>query len=334
MLRDHWYIAAEAGALRARPLARVVLGEPLVLFRENGRAAALQDRCAHRNMALSRGRVSEGCIECPYHGWRYAGDGSCVEIPSLEEAAPARSIGVRSYRTVEQDGYVWVYMGDGVPASPPRPFAHKGETGWTTFTMANRFEAGALACLETFLDCPHTVYVHRGLFRSAEARPVRARVSCGPDEVEVLFEEERDAGSVVSRLLFPSGRRLVHTDRFLMPSTSRVDYSFGDDRHFIITSQCTPVREHETDVYTVVTFRFGRIAPLVRLAFEPLSRRIIRQDLDVLKAQTEQIKLFGGKHFTSTESDLVGPHIQRLWREAERAHAADPPPARDVVLRF
>src|SRR5205085_8696646 len=162
------------------------------------------------------------------------------------------------------------------------------------------------------------------------------------------------AQSVVSRLLFPSGRKMVHSDRFLMPTTSRVDYSFGPDRHFVITSQCTPISEHETEVYTVMTFRFGRhlpvarvAGPLVRLFFEPISRKIIRQDARILQAQTEQLRHYGHPQFTFVESDLIGPHIWRLWRSALDG-AADPGAAapspdlavssagseREVLLRF
>jgi phenylpropionate dioxygenase-like ring-hydroxylating dioxygenase large terminal subunit len=335
-LREYWYIAAETRRLGTRPLARTLLGDPLVLFRgADGRPAALADRCAHRNMALSRGRVVGTAIECPYHGWRYDGGGRCVAVPSSPTGGPESGIAVPTYPCAESDGYVWVYMGAHPPAGPPPPFPHRSEPGWTTFTMANRFQAGAFACLENFLDCPHTVYVHRGLFRSANARPVRARVVVGSAEVVATFEEERDAESVVSRLLFPKGRAMVHTDRFLMPARSQVDYSFGPDRHFIITSQCTPVSDTETDVYTVVTFRFGNIAPLVRLFFEPLSRRIIRQDLEVLAAQTANVARFGGTpRFTSVESDLIGPHILRLWREAARGEVGATPAEKDVVLRF
>jgi phenylpropionate dioxygenase-like ring-hydroxylating dioxygenase large terminal subunit len=339
-LREHWYIACEARRLRRRPLARTLLGEPLVLFRAaGGRPAALLDRCAHRNLALSRGRVRDACLECAYHGWRYAADGRCAAIPSLPEPAevPGR-IGVASYPAVESDGYVWVYVGERAATAAPPRFPHKGEPGFCTFTMANRFRASAFACLENFLDCPHTAFVHRGLFRSAASKRVRARVGTSPAGVTVEFDEEPEKDSVVSRLLFPKGRRLAHTDRFLLPTTSRVDYRFGDDRHFIITSQCTPVSDHETDVYTVVTFRFGRIAPLVRLVFEPLSRRIIRQDLDVLAAQTRNLERFSGARFTSVASDLIGPHILRLWREAvdgrPEERSGRPEQESEVVLRF
>jgi phenylpropionate dioxygenase-like ring-hydroxylating dioxygenase large terminal subunit len=339
-LRDYWYIAAASGELRSRPLARTVLGEPLVLFRGvAGAPAALIDRCAHRNVALSQGRVRGGCVECPYHGWQYRGDGACALIPSLQGSSqPPPAVHIRAYPAVESDGFVWVYMGEGTPAGKPRPFPHYREPGWTSFVMRTRFEAGAMACLENFLDCPHTVYVHQGWFRSRDAKEVRARVRRQSDRVEVEFFEERDAESAVSRLLFPSAKkaRMVHTDRFLMPTTTRVDYSFGPDRHFIITSQCTPVSEHETEVYTVISFRFGRIGPLVRLVFEPMARKIIRQDVDILKAQSDQLRRFGGARFTFVETDLVGPHIWMLWQQALAADGGSPLPELDeeVVLRF
>lgn len=340
-LRDYWYIAATSAQLRDRPLARTLLGEPLALFRQaDGSPAAVRDRCAHRNAPLSRGEVSDGCLECPYHGWRYSGEGVCVEIPSMRGPAPAPpDIKIAAYPAVESDGFVWVYLGTDAPADGPRPFPNFGRPGWTSFLMQNRFPGNALACLENFLDCPHTAYVHQGWFRSRRAREVRARVIRRGDRVEVEFQEEGDAESVVSRLLFPSSGELIHTDRFLMPTTSRVDYYFGPDRHFIITSQCTPVSEYETEVYTMMTFRYGGLGPLVRLFFEPLSRHIIRQDVEILALQSEQLRRFGGPEFTFAETDLVAPQIWKLWQRAlSGERRSDDPDAveeeRDVVLRF
>lgn len=342
-LKEYWYIAAASRELGREPLARTLLGRPLVLFRQgDGGAAALEDRCAHRNAPLSCGRVRDGCLECPYHGWRYRGDGGCAEVPSLGRGvAVPDGIGVRAYPAVERDGFIWVFMGDGPPPPrghpPPFRFPHAGERGWTSFRMRTRFRANAMACLENFLDCPHTVYVHEGWFRSRAAREVRARVVRQAGGVDVEFHEEQRPRSLVARLLFPPGREMVHTDRFLMPTTTRVDYSFGPDRHFIITSQCTPVTEEETEVHTVVCFRFGWLGGCVRLFFEPVCRRIIRQDVEILERQSEQIRRFRGPRFTMVETDLVGPPIRQVW---QRALAEEPPDPsgfreeREVVLRF
>ena len=339
-LNEYWYIAAYSSELRSRPLSRTVLGTPLVLFRRrDGTVAGLIDRCAHRNMALSRGRVRDGSIECSYHGWRYAADGRCVEIPSLETGAePPANAAVRSFQTTEKDGFVWVYMGSKNPTQPPYSFPYSGDPRWTTFRMKTRFAASAFACLENFLDCPHTVYVHTTWFRSRDAREVRARVFPRQDGVEVEFFDEREAKSVVSRLLFPAGKKMIHKDRFLMPTTSRVDYSFGPDRHFIITSHCTPITERETEVYTVITYRFGHIGSLVKIFFAPLARLIIRQDVKILQAQAEQLERFGESRFTFVKSDLVGPHIWELWQRAGSDGNAPMTPAsaevKDITLRF
>src|SRR4051794_15775758 len=133
-LRDFWYIAAECRLLKRRPLASVILGESVVVFRDDeGQVGALEDRCAHRNAPLSAGRVTNNCIECPYHGWRYDALGSCTHIPSLGEGVKLPRHTVRSYPAQEQDGYVWVYMGEGKPTTTPFEFPHVGERRWSTF---------------------------------------------------------------------------------------------------------------------------------------------------------------------------------------------------------
>lgn len=327
-LREHWYIAARSRELRRKPLACTLLGEPIVLFRRDDESpAALEDRCAHRNLALARGCVRRGTLECAYHGWRYDAAGRCVDIPALAGNGDRPDIRIRSYPACEADGFVWVHLGVDAPSGPPRPFPHYREPGWTSFLLVNRFQAGAHACLENFLDCPHTVYVHTGWFRSKRPREQRAKLRDLPDGYEAEFVDERNAQSVVSRLLFPRGSRMTHTDRFLMPTTSRVDYGFGDDRHYVITSQCTPITEAETMVYTMVTFRFDRrglLGPLVRLYFEPIARQIIRQDVAILRAQSMDIRRFGSPRFRSTPADLIGPQILRLWRAEVRPGSTAP----------
>ncbi len=322
-LKDYWYIAAESSELKQEPVGVAPLGEPMVLFRTgDGQVAALEDRCSHRNMALSLGTVSSGCVTCPYHGWTFDGAGRCVQIPSLGTRQRLPNHGVRAYPVREHDGYVWVYPGESIPESTPFQFPHLGEQGWTSFRMRTRFQASIEACLENFLDCPHTVFVHGGWFRNHDTRELSANVRSTTDCVEVKFRGEPITKSLVSRLFFPKGRELRHTDRFLMPNISRVDYDFGPDRHFIITSQCTPLGEYETDVHTVITFIFGRIAPLVRLLLEPICRKIIRQDVDVLALQAEQIRSFGGPRFCHVETDLLGLKIHSMRRRAESSDPA------------
>ncbi|MBI3551598.1 MAG: aromatic ring-hydroxylating dioxygenase subunit alpha [Elusimicrobia bacterium] len=334
-LKDYWYIACESRELREKPLARVIMGEPVVVFRgPDGAPAVLNDRCAHRNMALSLGRVTDKGLQCGYHGWTYDAAGVCRFVPAQGEGARLPRIEVPRKPVCEQDGYVWTCLGAPVSVKP-FGFPHLGEAGWTSFTMQNEFAGSPENCLENFLDCPHTVFVHKGWFRTPDTRQLSALVRRDDDSVEVRFQDEPISPSVVSWLLFPKGKELKHTDRFLLPSISRVDYVFGPDRHFIITSQCTPVSEHASRVYTVINYRFGSVGALVRLFFEPLCRRIIAQDVDILRDQSDNLKRFCGEKFAHLETDLLGLEIRRLRERAERGETAAPAPLeREVTIRF
>ena len=108
---------------------------------------------------------------------------------------------------------------------------------------------------------------------------------------------------------------MQHTDRYIAPSTSRVDYTFADDKRYIITSHCTPVDDDSTDVYTTITFRYKIWGLLVRLFFEPLSRRIIAQDVKTLRLLHQNQERFGDRGFHVVEQDVLLPHIRR-WRKA------------------
>jgi phenylpropionate dioxygenase-like ring-hydroxylating dioxygenase large terminal subunit len=230
-LQNEWYIACASNRLQRKPVAVRLFSTDFVIWRDGaGAAHGAVDRCAHRNAPLSEGFVKDDCLVCPYHGWQYDAQGQCQQIPSLAEgrAIPATArVPTRQVR--ERDGYVWICPGQAPPAEP-RAFPHCDEKGWTTFRMRTRFASNVEACLENFLDCPHTATVHRGWFRNPDPREMDAFVRKGADFVEVEFENEPTTDSLISRLFYPKNSRLRHTDRFLMPNISRVDYQFDERR--------------------------------------------------------------------------------------------------------
>jgi len=334
---DSWLIACLSNELRSgSPLGILLEQRALVLFRdERGRPTALDDRCLHRNAPLSMGRVSKGRLQCAYHGWTYDAKGTVVEIPALAKLEAGESkLGARTYPAQEKDGFVWVSLAD-TPSGEPLEFSHLGDRGWTSFTMKTRFRAPVDACLENFLDCPHATFLHRYWFRAPTAKPVRARVRTLADGVEAEFFEEPREKSLVWWLLAPRRGGMRHVDRFIAPRTSLVEYEFGNGFRYTITSSCSAVDGGTTDVYTVISFRYPGLGWLVRLAFEPLARRIIRQDVEMLDAQYANIARFGAARFTSTRADLLGKQIS-AWRDA-LSQGVSPPAAGqqfDVDIRL
>ena len=68
-IQNDWYIAAWGSELRDKPIGRTILNEEIVLFRDQqGKVAALENRCAHRGVPLSCGEVVDKGIQCGYHG--------------------------------------------------------------------------------------------------------------------------------------------------------------------------------------------------------------------------------------------------------------------------
>lgn len=124
MLKNFWWPLAFGGEVTDKPIRVTALQQEFVLYRlPDGRANVLSDLCVHRGGALSDGWTKDDCIVCPYHGWEYKPDGSCVRIPANPPDVPVpRKARVDAYPTVETMGWVWAFLGDLPDAErPPMP---------------------------------------------------------------------------------------------------------------------------------------------------------------------------------------------------------------------
>jgi phenylpropionate dioxygenase-like ring-hydroxylating dioxygenase large terminal subunit len=128
--RANWFpVAFTADLEDDAPLTFTLLGEPLVFWRDkSGEMRCVADRCPHRLVPLSEGRVNEtGELECGYHGWTFTGEGKCTSIPQIEQgtgletALKSPRSCVAAYPTKEAQGMLWVYPTsmDKAPATLP-----------------------------------------------------------------------------------------------------------------------------------------------------------------------------------------------------------------------
>lgn len=321
-LPNHWFIACTSKELRHAPLARTILGTPLVLFRDaQGVAGTLLDRCPHRNVPLSLGDVaSDGTIRCPYHGWRFDREGACRAIPSFLGDPAGKARRAPPFPTVEQQGFVWVYMTPGdMPESRPHDFAYADVKGYTTVRQVVEAKATMYSTIENALDVPHTAFLHKGLFRS-ESRGIEitAKVHRTHDRVEAEYVGEPRPPGLIARILSPSGGLVTHFDRFLLPSIAQVEYRIGTENHLLVDSVMTPVSDFVTRIYAVVSFKMRLPGWLVKPFVKPLALRVFQQDAFILERQTDVVSRFGGEQFASTDIDVVGRHVWRLLKAAER----------------
>ena len=161
-VKNCWYVAAWGCDVQTAPVARTVLGEKIVLFRmENGDVSALEDRCPHRLLPLSQGRVRGNSLQCGYHGLTFDGAGLCVDAPT-QGTIPDGAC-VRAYPIAERLGMVWIWMGNAEKADTSAlydlPQYHEPSWG-VAHGDALHVNANCLLLCDNLCDPTHVNYVH------------------------------------------------------------------------------------------------------------------------------------------------------------------------------
>lgn len=178
-----WYYVAPVERM-ARPL-QVRLGErTFVAYRSGRELHVLDGRCAHFGAFLARGRVVDGCLECPLHGWRYIGDGRCVATPSGERAPEAARL--VAYRTATVGGHLFFHSDPQVRGAVPffpevspdalvsaPPFAFDVEMPWWMVTTNGFDTQHFLTAHDRHLVAPPEVLREDDVFEARAAFDVR-----------------------------------------------------------------------------------------------------------------------------------------------------------------
>ncbi|MBV8719363.1 MAG: Rieske 2Fe-2S domain-containing protein, partial [Chloroflexi bacterium] len=165
LMREYWIPAALSSELAAPdsdPLRIMLLGEQLIAFRDtNGKVGLLQNNCPHRGASLFFGRNEEldPGLRCVYHGWKFAADGTCTDMPNEPAESDFKSkVKAVAYPTTEKAGIVWAYMGPS-ERTPPLPDMEwmRAPAGhmWVSKTVEN---CNYLQAMEGGLDTSHSSF--------------------------------------------------------------------------------------------------------------------------------------------------------------------------------
>ena len=340
-LRNAWYVAAWGGEVTASPLARTLLGEPVVLFRTaDGAPVALEDRCCHRQLPLSMGTVAGDGIRCAYHGLRFDAAGRCTAVPGQTTVPPGAA--VRSYRLAERWGWVWIWMGDPALADEaaipdwwfmdhPDWRTVPGNGGRPIHTRGN-YEL----ITDNLLDLSHVGYVHPDTIgnEAVVAFPVRT--------------ERRENGVVMTRLMPdvepPPFHRMAgnfagNVDRWMiveasLPALIDVDVGSAEvgsgvldgDRMQGIAYHALNAPTPETATTTHFFYAHARLFGTDSAEMDEIYRRdfyrIFMEDVAIVEAQQASLDRAGSVDWIDINVDAPGLAMRALLREALAAEAA------------
>ncbi len=293
---DHWYPLAWSKEIKpGKAYAAHFAGEPIVLIRpqDGGAAFALEDRCAHRQVPLSKG-VVEGCaVRCCYHGWTYDASGKCIDVPYLgKDKLPN---GVRAYPCREQDGLILIWPGDPGAVSELGPLGAAADKAFKTRRFGQKVRCHYTFMHENLMDMNHQ-FLHRRQMGKIAPRYLGRRK--GDDWIEVDYSFARTEGSqpLGEALILSSRRKADRVSRDLM--TIRTEYPYqtlriwtsGDEPVMHLWIAYTPVDAEQkfNRTFGLLSVRRPKIPGLLDLAWPALvwfTERIFAEDREIVEME-------------------------------------------------
>lgn len=276
--RDHWYAIVDARELRrGKVIGARRLGVELAVWRdEDGQVHATADRCPHRGASLSRGKVRGGCVECPFHGFRFDGAGRCVEAPCEGEAVP-RHLDVEAHVVREAHDFIWLWWGEPREQYPEIPwfpeldgaYVHAGRVALTTSLHWTR-------AIENQLDWAHLPFVHGTTIGMGMPRAMRVGSEMHGDRLDTwLASQVRPDGTPELKI------SLIFPNIWVNPFGGRWQTGM---------IAFVPIDEGHTLIYVRTYQRrlpIPGLAQLVSRVSNAFNRVILAQDLRVVKWQPQ-----------------------------------------------
>jgi phenylpropionate dioxygenase-like ring-hydroxylating dioxygenase large terminal subunit len=245
-LKNFWYVSELSSAITNKPKRITMLGQDFVLYRDTkGQVVALSNLCAHCGSALSNGWVEGDFIRCPYHGWKYQSDGTCIEIPANLTATPIpKEARVDAYPVQEKYGWIWLFLGDLPEAERPPlpPLPEFSDTVWQVIHGEFKWNAPYTRVVENGIDISHLTFVHGFERQIIEASDVRLEEWSGSAFVNLRPSPFKGLWKHIRRKDRPDvGAKAT----FYLPNVTRLDIDFGNSK-FILFSVHVPIDDNTT----------------------------------------------------------------------------------------
>ncbi|EWM18823.1 aromatic ring-hydroxylating dioxygenase subunit alpha [Kutzneria sp. 744] len=346
--RDQWYVAAYSSEIGHELFARTICGEPILFWRtRSGPVTAVPDRCVHRRFPLSQApsRLVDDQVVCGYHGFTYASDGKCVAVPG--QSRIPRTARLLPYPLVEQDSFVWVFIGDPARADaslvPRAPYLDSPVHA--TVAGMEPLRARFSLLVDNLLDLSHETYLHGGYIGTPEvaATPITTEVD---DEAGIVYVsrhmDDTECPPFYARSTGLQGRitrwqdieytppclYILHSRVAPVGSVPNPDGTDPDAFHVEVVYAITPETENSTHDFWAVARDFALEDQEVSTFLAESNRTVVLQDVAALDVLERVIAAEpDGYQELSINIDTGGLAARRMLQSMARAPQAASTPS-------
>jgi len=163
MIPNQWYAILESNEVKKGKTVGVTrMGESLVAWRDtSGKVTVMADKCPHRGVALSVGKLIGDCVQCPFHGFQYDTSGTCKLVPAIgRNADPPKALHVMTYPTREEHDFIYIWFGEPRADLPPVPWFESIPDTMVYSTLKDHWASHYSRAIENQLDVVHLPFVH------------------------------------------------------------------------------------------------------------------------------------------------------------------------------
>ena len=270
-LKKTWQPVALSRDLTANKiLTYTLLDEEIVLTRIDGVILAAKNLCPHRGAQFGLGKVENGCLVCPYHGWQFDKTGQCAAIPSLKDQTSPIVLRTKlqTFDAQERYGMIWVKLDK--EAVAPLPEVPEFENENWTYLVAEpmKFAAGFRREIENYLDMSHFAFAHSDSLGLAAATVIdNVKITKLDDGVQM----DAPFPSLEQPDEMPGKLQQAHhrTQRVFLPNFTTIRQTFTDGDERVLVHIPSPNHEFECTVFWALAIspNFAGPAPEKQLSF-------------------------------------------------------------------
>jgi phenylpropionate dioxygenase-like ring-hydroxylating dioxygenase large terminal subunit len=258
---------------REAALGLTVAGTRVVLFRgRDGIPHALLDRCPHRGAALSLGRVVDGCIECPFHGWRFESNGATVRVPWNPDAK-LQNLRATPVPARELAGQLWIYTAT-IDNPPDEPTVNEYllDPGIRVSGQVIEWRAHWTRAMENMLDMPHLPFVHARTIGRELVKKVGGRLDILKDEKSWGVRTRTEVDGIEQPGMLD----------YRWPNQMNLHITMGGKK-VLLTVACVPVDAQRTRMMLSIARPFLRSRVFDGL-FNYMNKRIAKEDQAIVES--------------------------------------------------
>jgi phenylpropionate dioxygenase-like ring-hydroxylating dioxygenase large terminal subunit len=285
ILASMWYPVALESDIGDGPKQVRLLDTDLVIARLNDGYVVSKDLCIHRGAPLSKGWVKDGCLVCPYHGFRFEESGKCVLVPSHPDWKIPSKLKLQTVLFEVRYGLIWVCLSGQPTNQIPVWEPEESDGNYRRFSLGPEvWNCSAGRLIENFIDNAHFSFVHQSSFGKEDSATMGAEYEFTQDQFTMTMEFDYQATNPDDSPIANTAELDRHMHRTLfLPFCTRTVISYPGEREHVIHFNIAPVSARKAQIIAVFHRNFDHDVPVEDLlAWE---KKIIYEDRAIVELQ-------------------------------------------------